>query len=334
MWGERCVRRFAFSMVMDTLSLFPAAHQPALAGLRVAQGDPGEDLFQGIHPSLDEFAGVIRTHGEHPDVEKEFHDRVPGDFVFHEQHDPVRTHHPLHFQQGLLPGFPLQFIEGMGTGHRVEAVVRERKKCRVPFHETDPAGDVLFHGLVQHAAGKIVTHRHGFGISPVECQGHRSRSAADIQDAGRGLVFQEGGIDEEFPGVVLIPPGMHADEGVVETGEEIVIPAPSLSRVRHVRFLSSCTRSFPREHRSRKDPISPRKWRLFARGLRSVRASIPWVAFFLHHHLFGYCLPGRILLHRIATRNSVKTPTPTGCRSENIPAWWYTMMSGFAPAGG
>jgi len=37
-------------------SLFPAPHQPALAGLRVAQGDPGEDLFQAIPPSL-------RLHG-------------------------------------------------------------------------------------------------------------------------------------------------------------------------------------------------------------------------------------------------------------------------------
>ena len=48
---------------------------------------------------------------------------------------------------------------------------------------------------------------------------------------------------------------------------------------------------------------------------------IPFLRLLGYHHLSGYGLPGRIRLQRIATRNSVITPKPTGCTSERIPAW-------------
>ena len=134
----------------DAADRFPISRNSSACSCRSSSGSRrprGKTFFRGSIPSLDEFAGVIRTHGEHPDVEKEFHDRVPRNFVFHEQHDPIGPHHPFHFQQGLLPGFPLQFIEGMGTGHHVGDLSLPQKEELQPSPSTKRTLPVTFFSM-------------------------------------------------------------------------------------------------------------------------------------------------------------------------------------------
>ena len=134
----------------------------------MGQGDFGKDLPERLRPGLHELAGVLRAHGEQPDVEEQLHDRVPRDFVLHEQDAPPGAHHPLHFPERFPPGFPLQLVKGVGAGDGVEGVVREGERRRVPLDEAHRAGAVFLPRLLQHPAGKIQPDRPASREAPPE----------------------------------------------------------------------------------------------------------------------------------------------------------------------